>query len=470
MRISKGPALKVLPKRADALAGDDPRELAARLREVGQAVRALALALDDAGLTEQMREAPVPLQNVRSRRTSPKQTVTDLLLTCEALATVTGPQALTNGETVGVHDEARRLARVLRALAEVAEVAALAGDDAPAKNDASTASDAADGATLPLLTILRADPVRSALSRLVDLLAKLAAVERAQPGRDRWTLRIGTRILIPLSIVLITVALILFFAGGIVFATGAVVLSPRGVVFSNPIDNTAPDRADQHLDATAPAGRPQATPGSHGTPGATSGGKTNTGTGTGGTPGAAPTATPAGGGSSGGGAPTPTSAPPPAPTPTPSPPVVSVTPATMAACQGKSESFEISYTSGQGALSWVATAGGGVQVSLIGTTGWTTQVSGSLQPLARAKVFVLSPTGASGAVTVTFSVGLPSRTVTIDNSTCTAGIAPDTHGSGHDHSGEAEPRSTPTSGTPATSGSPATSGLPAQEDSSSGHA
>src|SRR5690348_10174963 len=213
MRISKGPALVVLPKRGDApaeSAEDDPRALAGRLRDVGQATQALARALDDAGLTERMREAPMPFQNARSRRTSPKQTVTDLLLACEALATVTGPQALMNGETGRVHDEARRLARVLRALTELAGDDALADDDALAKNDASAASSNGadgDGAALPLLAILRAGAVRNALTRLADLLAELAAVERAQPGRDRWTLRIGTRILIPLSIVLITIAL-----------------------------------------------------------------------------------------------------------------------------------------------------------------------------------------------------------------------------------------------------------------------
>jgi hypothetical protein len=468
MRISKGPALVVLPKRAAASArpvDDEPRALAGRLRDVGQATRALARALDDAGLTERMREAPVPLQNARSRRTSPKQTVTDLLLACEALASVTGPQALVNGETGRVYDEARRLARVLRALTELAGDDTLPEDDVPVTNDASAATggDAEGSTPLPLLAILRAGAVRSALSRLADLLAELAAVERAQPGRDRWTLRIGTRILIPLSIVLITVALILFFAGGIVFATGAVAISPRGVVFSNPIDNTAPERTDSHTTATV--GQPTATPGSRGTPGATSGGKTGTGAGTGGAPGAAPTATPAGG-SPGSGSPTPPPAPPPAPTPPPL--VVDVTPTTMAACQQKSESFEISYTSGQGALSWAATAGSGVQVSLDGTTGWASQVSGTLQPLTRAKVFVHSPTGASGAVTVTFSAGLPSRTVTIDNSTCTAGIAPDTHGSGHGPGEEAErPSISGASSTPALSGA---SSSPVQEDSSSGHA
>lgn len=454
MRISMAPALKVLPIRADAPARDDPPKLAARLRDVGQATHAFALALDDAGLTPRLGESPVPLQSARARRTNPKQSVTDILLACEALATITGPQSLATGDTGRVHDEARRLARVLRALAEVA---ALADDDTPdasvaAADDASNS----DSAPLPLLAILRADPVRSALARLADLLADLAAVERAQPGRDRWTLRIGTRILIPLSIVLITVALILFFAGGIVFATGAVAISPRGVVFSNPIDNTTPEQADQR--PTVTAGHATATPATRATPGATSGGKTGAGSRTGGSPGSAPTATPAGG-SPGSAAPTPTRAPP--PPATPSPPVVSVTPTTMAACQNKSESFEISYTSGQGTLNWTATvSAGGIQVSLNGTTGWTSQVSGTLQPLTRAKVFVLSPTGASGAVTVTFSAGLPNRTVTIDNSACTAGPAPDTR---HDHSAESEPRSAPTSGTSGTSGSPV------QEDSSSGH-
>src|SRR5579859_2010809 len=155
MRISKGPALIVFPRRADVPirdvpARDEPRALAERLRDVGQAAQALARALDDVGLAEQMREAPLPLQNTRARRTSPKQTLTDLLLACEALATVTGPQALASGETVGVHDEARRLARVLRALAEIA---ALADDDAAATDGASTATGAGD--PLPLLTILR---------------------------------------------------------------------------------------------------------------------------------------------------------------------------------------------------------------------------------------------------------------------------------------------------------------------------
>ena len=455
MRISKGPALKVLPKRTDEPARDDPRELAARLRDVGQAARAFALALDDAGLTERMRDTQVPLQNTRARRTNPKQTVTDVLFSCEALAAITGPQALITGDTVGVHDEARRLARVLRALGEVV---AQIGDGilAPSAGDGESDS-------FSLLAILRADPVRNALARLADLLADLAAVERAQPGRDRWALRLGTRILIPLSIVLITVALILFFAGGIVFATGAVAISPQGVVFSNPIDNTTPEQADQH--PTAIAAHATATPA---TPGATRGGKTGAGSGTGGAPGAAPTAPPAGG-SPGSAAPTPTRAPPPSATPTPLPPAVSVTPTTMAACQNKSESFEISYTSGQGTLSWTATVStGGVQISLDGTSGsWTSQVSGSLLPLTRAKVFVLSPTGASGAVTVTFSAGLPSRTVTIDNSTCTlAGAAPDTRGLGQGHTGEAEPRSTLTSGTPASS---STSSSPVQEDTSSAH-
>src|SRR5579859_7409143 len=181
MRISKGPALIVFPRRADVPirdvpARDEPRALAERLRDVGQAAQALARALDDVGLAEQMREAPLPLQNTRARRTSPKQTVTDLLLACEALATVTGPQALASGETVGVHDEARRLARVLRALAAIAT---LADDDAPAKDGASAPS-AGDGerastegdAPLPLLTILRTSAVRSAIARLADLLAE----------------------------------------------------------------------------------------------------------------------------------------------------------------------------------------------------------------------------------------------------------------------------------------------------------
>src|SRR5258708_35356749 len=91
-------------------------EVRALLDQIVEATNRLAAGLDAAGLNQPLRQSPA--YKLRSLdRSLPNHTVEDLLLACEAYATVTAPSALATGDFIRVPDEALRTLQLLRALA-----------------------------------------------------------------------------------------------------------------------------------------------------------------------------------------------------------------------------------------------------------------------------------------------------------------------------------------------------------------
>src|SRR5258708_27488786 len=91
-------------------------EVRTLLDQIVEATNRLAAGLDAAGLNQPLRQSPT--YTLRSlNRGLPNCTVEDLLLACEAYATVTAPSALAIGDLVRVRDEALRTLQLLRTLA-----------------------------------------------------------------------------------------------------------------------------------------------------------------------------------------------------------------------------------------------------------------------------------------------------------------------------------------------------------------
>lgn len=315
----------------------------------------------------------------------PRQTLGDLLLACEAYASMTGPSALAAGDLTTVRVEAERIISLLRPLARVSRSRRITD---------TTVQLPAVG----LRTVLSDEHVIRSFNSLIAAFAELANVEGEQV-RKRFAVRIGTRYLVPGSVLAATLALILFFVGGIAFATGAVTLSPQGVTFSNPLGSAA---------NAANIARHGA-PGSQGTPGGVGGTSATSTPGTG--SGQAPSATP-------------TSKPSPQPTATPVPsggPALTVSPSSVQPCQGTDAQFAITYTSGSGSVTWTATSPdpSNIALSTNGNT-FSQQVGGTLRQGQQVTVYVrlLNDTPITGQISVTGSNGVAPTSATYDSTGC----------------------------------------------------
>ena len=369
---------------AEPAAGTRETELQATLSKVYRGSRTLAEAISAVSAAQGL--DGVTGQNLQALdRSLPRQTLEDMLLACEAYASVTGPSALAVGDLATMRSDAERILSRLQVLAR------------PPRSQRGTGTTGQHQA-LGLRIVLSNEQVAEPLRDLIAFFSELAYAE-GEKAHKRFALRIGTRFLVPGSVLAGTLALIIFLTGGIVFATGAVTFSPQGVAFSNPLGSAA--------------GVTNAT--SHGTPGAqgTAGGSGSispTGTAASG-PGQAPNAT---------ATPKPSAQPTATPVPSGSP-VLTVSPSDVQPCQGTDAQFSNIYSSGSGTVTWTATSPDPSNIALSSNgTSFGQQVSGTLRPGQQVTLYVrlLNDTPITGQISVTGSNGAAPTSATYDSTGC----------------------------------------------------
>lgn len=356
------------PSTTDLASNGGDARIRAGLRGVAQASDDVLRAVEAVGLRQAASRTPHYSLNSLDRRL-PKRDVYDFLLACETLATVTGPTLLASGG-------ARELRARAHPLLHTARLIQRATRDRPSAGDS--------GATLRmngvlLYTAFTSPQGKDALARLAERLSDVTSGDGEQIAATRFELRLGTRFLVPGSVIAITLGLIFFFLSGIAFATGAINFSRGGIALSS-------------LRAVAPTPNSAAT--------ATATAMVNS-----------PTATTPSGGA-------PTQAP---PSKAPSGAALSIAPASIQPCAGSDTQFTLSYAGGSSATAWRASSPdtANIALSLDGTT-FTSSVSGALQPGASITVYVrlLNDIPTSGAIAVTGSSGVKGASIRYDSANC----------------------------------------------------
>jgi hypothetical protein len=348
-------------------------ERQAALRDVADAVDRLGHALTDVGLPQAMRESASC--NLRSLdRGLPNEPLEELLLSCEAYATVTAPAALATNDLAQVRDEGQYLLHDLQALAGAGR----------GRNFLANLGNTLTGTQNVFLRSALGEPdVQDALADLIDALSPLAALAGGETITRKRLLPAGKRLFIPVVVLGGAIMLVIILLSSISFATGLTLL-PSGLEL--PIGSNK-SGAQSTATAVAQSGRPTPTTAS-----------------------ARATATPAAGPQ-----PTATTAPGSAPTATPPPssPKFTVSPTSLQACFDAPATLTISYAGGSQPTSWTASWSDHANIGL-------SPSSGSLSPGRSANVTVslLVDQGVTGTITITPSNGLGAGTVTYDSSNC----------------------------------------------------
>jgi hypothetical protein len=352
-------------------------EVRALLARMAAATSRLAAGLDAAGLNQPLRQSPTYTLRSLDRRL-PRYTVEDLLLACEAYATVTAPSALATGDLLRVREEALRTLQLLRALA--------AGNRGRRRQTGMTTV----GIPGSFLRSAFSEPeVQAALAALMEPLSALAFMDSAQQRQRRRLLPVGVGCFVPGTLMAGALALIVFLLTSIAFATGQIALSPNGVdapVLSDGIHHASGAAANPTptVRANVPARQPTA--------------------------GASPTAIQ-------GSTSTPTPGPGPAPTATTpaGSPTLSVSRSTVNPCLGTPDSFTLTYSGGQSPITWTATSSDQTDIALNPPNG-TLQPSGPGSS-ANITVTLVNDVSITGTITISTSNNL-TRTVQYDSTGC----------------------------------------------------
>ncbi|GAC1454015.1 MAG: hypothetical protein PVSMB4_14690 [Ktedonobacterales bacterium] len=344
--------------------GPATTELRALLGAVVQATDYLVAALDAAGLTQQLRDSPIYYLR-HLDRSLPAYTVTDLLLVCEAYATVTAPTALATGDLAQVRDEAQRTLHLVQAVAGAGR----------GRRRLTLSETITKGAHTTLLrNAFSKPPVQAALARLIDALAALASIDGVEARKRRRLLPLGSGCVVPITVLGGAITLIVFLLASIAVASGQVSVTPDGV--------RIPAISGPHgVLASASPSTSQRSP----------------------TPRPAPTAI---------------SVPMPAATPTvttpPSTPMLDVSKNSVFPCPGAPDSFTITYTGGQQPITWGANWPDHVDITL-------SPNSGTLQPGGIVTVIVDAPqtsSNVSGWIAIAASGGLSAPSVQYNSNNC----------------------------------------------------
>jgi hypothetical protein len=309
----------------------------------------LVTVLETGGMIQQLRDSPA--YNLRQLdRSLPNYTIGDLLLACEAYATVTAPSALATDDLGQVRDGARHILQLLQGL-----LGSIRG-----RQHRTMMGTTITGMQATLLRSTFDEPTaQAALAALIDSLSVLVALEGGQPRQHKHLLPIGKGYFVPTTVLGGAIALIVFLLTSIGFATGQVASSPNGLNFS-------------------------AISGNHGVSPTTTAGP-NAGT-------HQPTPTPRPGATA-------TPRPPGAPT-------WSVSPLNLQPCPNAQ--FTITYISGPGPISW--TAASDSSYILLNQSGGQLQPGGSVAVTVTATM----DTGQPGSITVSAHDALPTQQVQYD--------------------------------------------------------
>lgn len=345
--------------------GSDPRARA-MLGAVASATNRLTAALNEVGLDQRLRESP----SCRLRsldRSLPDETLADLLLLCEAFATVTGPATLTTGDVSRIRSEAQRIQRRIQTLQS-----AVRGQRRMTLTGSTSQTRGAF-----LRSALVDSDVQDALAELLAALSALVALEDAAAEKRKRVLVVGPGCVIPTAVLGGALALIVFLLATIATATGQGAISVNGLnIPALAIRSTTPTATVRATATASPATqRPTATTQSSvATPVVK----------------LSPTAKtmPA----SGYGA-------------------LSASPGSAPACQGQNVSFTLAYTGGSSPISWQASGYNTNDIQL-------SPSAGSLSPGQSVTVNVTVNADSTGSITITPTNGASPTTVSYDSSNC----------------------------------------------------
>ena len=336
---------------AGATPGSEPWQMAT-LRNLSAALQRLSDQFDRSGVTPALRQSQAyDLHQIDPALT--QQTLDDLLVTSEALATVTGPSALADGDAKRISAPAQGLAATWGMLQQHAGQTMLLPTSATQ--------------TMLVQMVLTLPPVQAEITQIITLLRALGSGTPATAGSTATARR---RVTVPLFIIAAMLALIAFLVGSIAVATARI--PPTRQAKSISINQTATSVALQTPNATSTT-VPQA--GATATP----------------VPGTSTTPTP-----------TATSV---VPTSTTVPFVVTVAPSIIQLCPNAD--ITLNYPQGGGALSWTATPSDTTNIGVhdVDGTPYASSVSGTLAPGQSIDVVVkaLNDGAFSGTVRITFS-------------------------------------------------------------------
>ncbi len=333
--------------------GPGPRARAL-IGAVSRATDHLVAALDAIGLNQKLRESPT-CQLRSLDRGLPNYTLGNLLLSCEAFATVTAPATLAAGDMARLRAEAQRALRPIQTLA-----------DAVRGRRRMTLSGSTTQTQGSFLRSAMSEPqVQAALAELLNSLTALVAFEEDGIQKRKRTLAVAPGCVIPTAVLGGAVALIIFLIASIAVATGGTSVTPSGLnipLLSIRSAATATTTAKPTATSATTGNQPTPTP----NPGQAPTPK----------PGAKPTATPA-----------------PTATPVPGSGALSVSPNSVDACQASSSAFTIANTGGQ-SVNWSASGYDATSISL-------TPSHGTLSPGQSVTVTVYASSDANGFITIT---------------------------------------------------------------------
>lgn len=295
----------------------------------------------------------------------PRLSLGELLVASEVYVSITAPTALADNNLRAAYRDAERLRNALRQLSAIQQSRAPTGQTTITQG-------------FMLRGLLSAPAVSKHVRQLEDLYAQLAQLADEDTTKSRPVFRLGTRFLVPISVLVSAAALIAFLFGGIAFATGAVNVNVHGIALTNPLATATVVRAPTQAPTTppAPVGATQPTA----------------------APSSPSTATPQ------------------------SAPAISVSPSTVTPCyQSPDTRFVITYSSGNGPLNWTATSPdpSNYQLSIDGST-FNGSVSGGLNPGQSVTITVrlVNLSDTSGQFAITASGGAATRYVVYDSSNC----------------------------------------------------
>lgn len=350
---------------AIASSGWSAAELHSMLGVVATAVDDLAMELDAVGLTQQLRNSPSCDLHTLDR-SLPHYPLEELLLACEAYATVTGPAALATDNLAEVREEAQRLQQILQTIAG----AGRSRRRLPGMGFTST------GTQNVFLRSAFGDPqVQDALSALIDTLAPLAIINGGSLPKRGWASRIGPRYIIPVVVLGGAIALVVLLIGSFAFANKGAGILPNGLGIpglARGVNSSATATAQNN------SGAPTATLASSSSAAATAPTTQSTAT------------APSSSGS----------------------PKIALSKSVLSVCPGSPDSFTISYSGGQ-PITWTASWSDHTNITL-------NPSSGSLQSGVPVSVMVdaLTDTGGAGTITIIPGGGASPQTLNYDASNC----------------------------------------------------
>ena len=328
------------------------------LSDLNATLQRLTTLLNANGITEDVRRsAAYDLHQIDSALSH--QTLDDVLVASEALATLTGPSALMDGDVQRIHTLARTLATTWEAMQEGAEhtvLMAVATTNQP----------------LPLRAVLNVPVVQTEINHIVELLGALA---EGQPTVVGVVVPSRRRIVIPAFILAAILSLFLFLGVSLAVSTSRIAPTKRAV-------NILPTETAIGSGGASPTTAVSTTP----VPGTTA------------TPVPGTTATPAPGTTA-------TPAPGATATATPVPALVVVTPSSIQLCPDNT--ITITYQQGQGTLTWTATPSDSTNIGVHVVDGslFASSISGTLTPGQSVDVVVkaLNDGIFNGTVTISLS-------------------------------------------------------------------